>query len=345
VVPIQERSWKSRFIAWNHPESRAFLAPDPSSRLCGQDTAFPMRFIAVLNRDGGTLRTTDLDAFTGWMAATLEKAGHRLEVDIVSGAGIEDALQRAARSRAGAVIAGGGDGTVSAAAAALVNRRKALAILPAGTMNLFARGLGIPLSLDAAVEAFADARVRAVDVASANGRPFVHQFSIGMHAKMIGMRDSMEFASRWGKIGASTKAALATIMDPPSLKVSLRIGDAEMLTRTTGIGITNNLFGEGHLPYADNPAGGVLGIYIAVARERGQLMRFFLNMARGRWHDNPHVEIHEGEKVVLKILSRARKRRCVIDGELVPLAAETTVEIHKKALRVLVPRKSVRATA
>ena len=161
--------------------------------------------------------------------------------------------------------------------------------------------------------------------------------SIGMHAQMVATRDRMEFTSRLGKMRASTRAALATVLDPPSLEVSLEIGDAEILARTTGIGITNNVFGEGHLPYADRPDGGVLGIYVTVARERGQLLRFFLNVARGRWRDNPHVEIHEGEKVVLKLLSRRGKRKCVIDGELLPLARETTVQIHKKALNVLVP--------
>jgi diacylglycerol kinase family enzyme len=76
---------------------------------------------------------------------------------------------------------------------------------------------------------------------------------------------------------------------------------------------------------------------LTVARERGQLLRFFLNVARGRWRDNPHVEIHEGEKVVLTLLSRTGRRKCVIDGELLPLARKTTVQIHKKALNVLVP--------
>ena len=42
---------------------------------------------------------------------------------------------------------------------------------------------------------------------------------------------------------------------------------------------------------------------------------------------------------MLKLLSRAGKRKCVIDGELLPLARETTVEIHKKVLNVLVPAK------
>jgi diacylglycerol kinase family enzyme len=204
-------------------------------------------------------------------------------------------------------------------------------------MNLFARSLGIPLSLDAALEALADGQIRAVDVAAANGRPFIHQFSIGMHAKMVQVRDSMNFASRIGKIRASARAALTTVLDPPSIKVSLRIGDAEILARSTGISITDNLFGEGHLPYADRPDGGVLGIYVTIARQRSQILRYLLDVARGRWRDSPQVEIHEGEKVVLTLLSRGRKHRCVIDGELLPLDRQTTFEIHKKVLNVIAP--------
>src|SRR6187431_3289205 len=131
-----------------------------------------MRFIAVLNRDGGTLRTTDLDAFGSRMTEALEKRGHRVDIELVSGAGIEAALAKAAASRADVVLVGGGDGTVSAAAAALMGKNKVLAILPAGTMNLFARSLGIPQSLDAALESFADGSIIAVDMATANGQPF-----------------------------------------------------------------------------------------------------------------------------------------------------------------------------
>ena len=296
--------------------------------------------MAVLNRGGGTLRTADLSGFCDRMRETLETAGHSVVVDIVEGDAVAEALDKAAATRGvDVVIAGGGDGTISAAASRLMGKKKALAVLPAGTMNLFARGLGIPQNLDDAVKAFADGEAIAVDMASANGRPFVHQFSIGMHAKMVDLRDKMTFGSRLGKMRASMRASLATLLDPPSLKVLLKVGDAEIMTRVTAISITNNLFGEGHLPYADQPDGGVLGVYVTVAHERGQLLSFFLNMARGRWRDNPHVEIHEGEKVVLKLLSRAGKRKCVIDGELLPLARETTVEIRKKVLNVLVPAK------
>ena len=296
-----------------------------------------MRFTAVLNRDGGTLRTIDVDAFARRMQATLEQQDHRLDVHIVDGRDIEAALAKAAAGRAEIVIAGGGDGTVSAAAAALMHKKKALAVLPAGTMNLFARGLGIPMSLDAAVQAFAQGQVRAVDMGSANGRPFVHQFSIGMHARMVALRDGMEFKSRLGKMRASIRASAAAILDPPTLRLSLAIGDAEMLTRATAVSVTNNLFGEGHLPYADHPDGGVLGIYVSVARERRHVLGMLWSLARGRLRDNPHVEVHESDGAILKLLSRKAARKCVIDGELLPATAETVFKIHRKVLNVLVP--------
>jgi diacylglycerol kinase family enzyme len=242
-----------------------------------------------------------------------------------------------AAARCDIVIAGGGDGTVSAAASALMRKKKALAVLPAGTMNLFARGLGIPMSLDAAVQAFAEGQVRAVDMGTANGRPFVHQFSIGMHAKMVALRDGMAFKSRLGKVRASVRASLGAMLDPPTLKLSLAMGDAEMLTHATAVSVTNNLFGEGHLPYADHPDGGVLGIYVTVARDKRHMLRMLWGLARGRWRDNPHVEVHESDGAVLRIHSRKAARKCVIDGELLPAQTETVFRIHRKVLNVLVP--------
>jgi len=297
-----------------------------------------MRFAAVLNQDGGTLRAIDVAAFSDQLRKALEAAGHSVQVDIVPGGEIGRALEKAiARRNVDVVIAGGGDGTISTAASLLMNKKKALAILPAGTMNLFARGLGIPLALDAALRAFADGEVIAVDMASANGQPFVHQFSIGMHARMVQLREEMDFGSRLGKMHASLRAAWTAIKNPPALKVSLTVGKAEIVTRATGIGISNNLFGEGHLPYADNPAGGVLGIYVSVARRRHHLMKLLLDMLRGRWRQSVHVQVHQADKAVLEIRSPIRKFSAVMDGELVRLERRTAIEIHPRALRVLVP--------
>ncbi len=63
------------------------------------------------------------------------------------------------------------------------------------------------------------------------------------------------------------RAAYHTVLNPPSLKVTIEIDGDSLDVRSSGIGISNNLFGEGHLPYADAPDGGVLG---SISRSRAR---------------------------------------------------------------------------
>ena len=296
-----------------------------------------MRFVAVLNRDGGTLRTIDLSEFSSLLRKTIEAAGHTIDINVVSGRDLVAALENAEKTDADVVLAGGGDGTISAAAATLMDSNKALAILPAGTMNLFARSLGIPLSLDEAVSELAAGSVRQVDIASANGRPFVHQFSVGMHARLIDLRSKMEFASRLGKIRASVEAAWETIRSPKPIDVTLVLDNTEIKVRATAIGISNNLFGEGYLPYAEKPDGGILGIYVTVSRQRREIMWLLLNMVLGKWRDNRQVEIYQSKSVTLIVKSRRNSLKSAVDGELCRLSRETSINIHPGALRVLSP--------
>lgn len=305
-----------------------------------------MHYLAILNREGGTLRTTDLAALSAFLERTMQAAGHSVDIEIVRGRDIVTAIDRAiGRHDVDVIMAGGGDGTISAAAAAIMNTDKTLAILPAGTMNLFARGLRIPLTLERAIEVHAQGREKSVDVATANGRPFVHQFSIGLHARLVQMRSRFEYGSRIGKIWASVRAGLAVLNHPPAIAIALDVGKAEIRTTTTGLGISNNVFGQGHLPYADTPDGGVLGIYVAGLANRLELAWLFLAMALGRWQETEIVEVHECETATLKILSPTHRLRCVIDGELAALETETVLKIHPKALKVLVPADEAAETA
>lgn len=300
-----------------------------------------MRFQVVLNRDGGTLRRRDADAVAGSLREALEAAGHAVSVAAVAGDGMDAALDEAAAGPADIVMVGGGDGTVSAAAARLAGSDKALAVLPAGTMNLFARSLGIPADLDQAVAAFATGEVRAVDVAEADGRVFVHQFSVGLHTKLIRLREKKSFGSRYGKMIASLQAGFAAFLRPPRLAAALTLDGRETVVRASGIGITNNLLGEGYrLPYAARPDGGVLGVYVTRARRRRDLALFALGALFGRWRRNAHVDVHQAREVTLRLVAHHRRFGCAMDGELAELGTETLLRIRPGALKVLVPAQA-----
>ncbi|MCC5780263.1 diacylglycerol kinase family lipid kinase [Nitratireductor sp. B36] len=300
-----------------------------------------MHVLAVLNRNGGTLRTLDTDALAEEIRDIFETAGHSIEVRLCSGKNIVSMMEEAASDEnADVLLAGGGDGTISLAAGLLAHSEKALAILPAGTMNLFARSLGIPQDLQAAMQALAQGSIRRVDIAEADGTFYVHQLSIGMHPQLIRLRERMEFRSRVGKIIASVRAAIATMVRPPKLELELELPETKMLATTSNLAVTNNLYGEGQrLPFTDRPDGGQLGIYITHARTRAEMLLFFLNMGIGRWRKNEQVEIHQANEVTVRVRSGTQRFKCAIDGELRPLPRETRIVLHPKALRVLAPKQ------
>lgn len=300
-----------------------------------------MHVLAVLNRNGGTLRTLDTNALAEEIRDIFETAGHSIEVRLCSGKNIVSMMEEAASDEnADVLLAGGGDGTISLAAGLLAHSEKALAILPAGTMNLFARSLGIPQDLQAAMQALAQGSIRRVDIAEADGTFYVHQLSIGMHPQLIRLRERMEFRSRVGKIFASVRAAIATMVRPPKLELELELPETKMLATTSNLAVTNNLYGEGQrLPFTDRPDGGQLGIYITHARTRAEMLLFFLNMGIGRWRKNEQVEIHQASEVMVRVRSGTQRFKCAIDGELRPLPRETRIVLHPKALRVLAPKQ------
>ena len=296
-----------------------------------------MRFVTLINREGGTFKTLDLDGFAKRLAAIMEEAGHEHEMAMVDGDEIGDRLDAIiGRKDCDALLVGGGDGTVSAAAAAAMNSDKILGVLPGGTMNLFARSLGLPLDLEEAAGVFAKGYARKVDVATANGRPYVHQFSVGMHPQLVRLREDAAFQTRFGKLRASTVAAIRTLFNPARLKGTISLDGDELRLRTPSLGISNNLFGEGHLPYADQPDGGTLGIYIARAEERRDLFRFAADMLLGRLQSAPEIDVRQAKRARLEIAPGKLALECTIDGERTELEQISEIEIHAGALTVLV---------
>lgn len=298
-----------------------------------------MRVRAILNRDGGTLKTTDLEAYERHLESVFAGTGHQIDVRIVSGNELLGALKAAAGDDAlDAIVAGGGDGTISAAAAAAWKGGKALGVLPAGTMNLFARSLGMPLDITEAATALARGAVIHADISTAGNRAFVHQFSVGMHSRLVVARNKADYSSRFGKIAAGCRAALAVLVRPPAFAVRMTIdGEPTGSSQASFIAVTNNPYGEGHLPYADGVDSGVLGIYYAPPLDTIAAMRFAARVAAGAWRANPDLTAGRGHEVVLEFPRLKRSARAVIDGEVVKLEAQVTVRIHAGALKVILP--------
>lgn len=300
-----------------------------------------MRIAAVLNRDGGTLRTMDVAALGARAKQIFADEGHHLDPDCVGGDAIEAALEAAAADpEVDVILAGGGDGTVSAAAAIAFRTGKVLAVLPAGTMNLFARALHLPLELEEAMRAIARGEVVRVDIATANGRPFVHQFGVGIHARLVRIRDGMSYTSRVGKMLASLRAIAAAAVNPPRFEVELDREGQSVVRTVSGIAVSNNPLGNGPIPVAERLDSGLLGVYLAGSVSTGELLNLAVDVFSGHWRDNPQVSELETRRICLRFPKRKRNAAAVIDGELIDLDQEVILEVHRRALQVMIPQRA-----
>ncbi|MGY1845546.1 phosphatase PAP2 family protein [Modestobacter sp. SYSU DS0875] len=126
-------------------------------------------------------------------------------LELTGDAGVTELLGAAARSgRARALGVAGGDGSVAAAAAVALEHGLPLAVVPAGTLNHFARDLGVATAPEAAEAVERGAAVE-VDVAEVNGVPFLNTASIGSYPELVRRRDRL--AGRLGRWLALTVAA------------------------------------------------------------------------------------------------------------------------------------------
>ncbi|HEV7433504.1 MAG TPA: diacylglycerol kinase family protein [Pseudorhizobium sp.] len=297
-----------------------------------------MNLVGVFNRDGGTFRTTDMDAYCAHSVRTFRTAGHQIECHIVAGKDIVETMQRvAATPGLEGLIAGGGDGTISAAAGIAWRNGLTLGIVPAGTMNLFARSLKLPLDIWDVLEVLAEGRVQQVDIASANGRSFVHQFSAGLHARMVRYRDSMTFGSRLGKMRASARAVLGVMFNPPVFEVEFNAEGRKGRRKVSAISVSNNEFGPDPLLYADDVTRGRLGFYVADPLTPKGVAQLTIDILRGHLKDNDAVTAMTAAEVELHFPRERRDVRCVIDGELLPMDRHVKIQIHAGELKVLVP--------
>ncbi|HET8622385.1 MAG TPA: diacylglycerol kinase family protein, partial [Gemmatimonadales bacterium] len=127
----------------------------------------------------GQARSAD-DRAIGRVRLAFADAGVEVDLRIVSAADLEAAVRAAAET--GIVAVGGGDGTQSTAAAVLVGTGATLVPVPVGTMNHFARRLGIGSAADAA-RAVTEGHPMQVPVGSVNGRAFINNVSLGIYPR------------------------------------------------------------------------------------------------------------------------------------------------------------------
>lgn len=132
----------------------------------------------------------------------------------------EDLVSALQRAAVGATALGvvGGDGSINAAAGVAIEHGLPLAAFPGGTLNHFARDVGLP-DVGATIRAVAAGDVAEVDVGTIAGQPFLNTASFGSYADLVDAREGLE--DRIGKWPALAIALVGVLRSATPIPVEV----------------------------------------------------------------------------------------------------------------------------
>ena len=296
-----------------------------------------MKVRVIVNRHGGTLKASRKDAEAPLRDA-FAAAGVEADIRLTEPEDIFDAFAEAAGAPGiDAVVAGGGDGTLSCAAGHLAGSKRPLGILPLGTLNHLARDAGIPSGLDEAAAVIAAGHVRAIDLAEVNGRVFVNNSSVGLYPDMVRLRDAEQERKGRSKRLAMLSASFATLRHFRRHRLWISAEGLEAPVRTPLLFVGNNryqvnLFALGQREALDR---GELSLYAIQARSRAGLFWAGIRGIFGKLdQQRDFVTAYVGEAEV----SGDRDFMTIsIDGETERMEMPLRYRIRPKALKLIVP--------
>jgi diacylglycerol kinase family enzyme/membrane-associated phospholipid phosphatase len=243
----------------------------------------------------------------------------RAEVlELTPESGVDELLGGAARSgRAKALGVAGGDGSVAAAAAVALEHGLPLAVIAAGTLNHFARDVGLETPQDTA-DAVVSGQAVKVEVAEVNGTPFLNTSSIGAYPEMVRRRDHL--SGRMGKWLALTVAA-AQVLRRQS-PVSLVVNGQPLAVWIVFIG--NCLYTPRGLSPAWRPslADGLLDVqYLRADLRFGRIRAVLATLLGVSQHTRSYGHFSAEE---VRVVSRSGLKQVAYDGEM----GEKATEFH-----------------
>ena len=295
-----------------------------------------MRRVSVLlNRGGGTVAADP--EISGKVREAFSAAGIAAEVELIDGG--DCAVRCSAASEGGddLLVVGGGDGTISAAASALIGSETTLGILPLGTLNHFARDLGIPTDLGKAAKLIACGNERQVDVAEMNDRIFINNSAIGLYPLMVIDRDLQRRRLGRSKKVAMIVASLRTLARFNHQRLTLTVNDEKARVDTPLLFVGNNDYriDIGAPGQRESIEDGQLSVFVMRKKTRAGFIAASIRGLLNRARDDDMVRIEEVER--LQVSSRRHSLAVSLDGEVVHAIPPLKYRIRKRALRVIAP--------
>jgi diacylglycerol kinase family enzyme len=245
-------------------------------------------------------------------------------------------VARAASARTSIVVAAGGDGTVSRVAAGLVGTPAMLGVLPLGTLNHFAKDLGIPLDLEKAVATIAAPRVGSIDVGQVNDRVFINNSSIGIYPSIVEAREELRRLGhrKWPAFALATFRVLGRYR---GVFVRIEFDGRQAVWRTPFLFVGNNEYEVDGIRLGSRARldGGRLFAYLA-PRVRTRALPMLLARALLGRRQSGTFEIVSTPELWIDT-PNARHVQVALDGEITTMTTPLHYRTCPGALKVLLP--------
>ena len=296
------------------------------------------KLVVILNQESGTLLKLGPEQVEVELRRIFEELGCGVEIRRVPGKEVEAALRAARGSEADAVIVGGGDGTVAAAATIFAGQEKPLGILPLGTFNLAARDVGMPLDWQEAAKLLVTAPAGEMDLLDVEGKLYLCVIVLGFYPSLV--LGQPEYHGSWiVKTFRTLVKALGSAATFPPLNLHLNDGTAVHNHRTRMAVIANNDYEDifGIIPKRRSLDAGYFTVYISKHTSQWGMIKSALTWILGRWKEDREITIIHATELEINV---RRKRRIAVmkDGELEKMTLPIRVKLVPKALRVIAPR-------
>jgi diacylglycerol kinase family enzyme len=275
----------------------------------------------------------------GALTRAMAVFGPRAQLRPFSGDPADEAT-RAVRDGFRVVVAAGGDGTVAGVAHALAGTDAALAVLPLGTFNYFARGLGIPEDPGGAARAILQGSPHDIAVGTLNGRVFLNNVSIGLYPSILEERGATY--TRFGRYRILAHiASLRTILRfQRPYRMEILQDETRHRIRTPMLFVARSAYqlDQFGLEGAEAISDDRLVLFLAHQQTRLAFLRLAWRLIRRRVDHGRDVLVSTPRRIVVTVPGRCRVA-VALDGEKLKRLLPLRIEIADHQLQVILPPK------
>lgn len=242
-------------------------------------------------------------------------------------------IKEATRRHGSLVIVGGGDGTISSIVDAFAYQDMVLGILPLGTGNSFARTLGIPLTLEGAVDVIANGKVADIDLGKIDNDYFANMAAIGFSAD-VAHSSSNDLKKFLGPL-AYLFVAVGHFFRHHSFTATFRTANEEHKIKTHQVLIANGSFmGQTFLTPGVSTDDRSLIVFTMDMLNRWQMLKLWIAFLLGKYTAFAEAKYFRTHEICIEA---DPPQYLDVDGEKTT-QTPVKVSLAPEALKVMVPQ-------